>query len=324
MDRRDPSVRWLLETDNPSVRCFTLTELCGVPPEAEEAKRARRAIVRGPQVRALLSGQKPDGGFGVHPYRKWHGAHWRLVSLVELGIPMEFPPALAAAEQVLAWLQSDEHSLLTKKIDGRWRCHASMEGNALAVCCRLGLADDPRVRKLLGLLRETQWPDGGWNCDPRPQAHHSSFHETLSPLWGLVEFHRVTGDHEALAAARKVSELFLRHHLFRSEHTREVINREWLALHYPPYLHYDIFQALLILSRFEGISDPRAAAALDIIERRRTSDGRCKCGSRFWRLAREKSNKPAEVVDWGRAGTNKMATLNALRVLRAAGRIVGD
>ena len=323
MNRRDPTERWLLETDNPSVRYFTLIELCGVSPEAEEAERAKRAIVRGPHVRTLLSGQEPDSGFGVHPYRKWHGAHWRLVSLVELGIPAKLPPALAAAEQVLAWLGSKEHSLTTRKISGRWRCHASQEGNALAVCCRLGLAGDPRVRGLAESLHEKQWPDGGWNCDPRPQAHHSSFHESLPPLWGLAEYHRVTGDRKTLVAARKAREFFLRHHLFRSERTGKVIIREWLTPHYPPYWHYDILQALLILSRFEGISDPRADAALDIIEQRRMPDGRWKCGPRYWRIAKEKSSKPVEIVDWGRIGPNKMATLNALRVLKAAGKFGG-
>jgi hypothetical protein len=186
------------------------------------------------------------------------------------------------------------------------------------------LADDPRVRKLLDLLRETQWPDGGWNCDPRPQAHHSSFHESLPLLWGLLEYHRATGDRQSLAAARKATEFFLRHHLFLSESTGEVIDRHWLVPHYPPYWHYDMFQALLILSRFEGISDPRTAATLEILEQRKTSDGRWKCGPRYWRIAKEKSSKPVEIVDWGRVGPNKMATLNALRVLKAAGRFGGQ
>ena len=41
----------------------------------------------------LLAGQRRDGGFGVHPYRKWTGAHWRLVSLVELEVPPEIQKA---------------------------------------------------------------------------------------------------------------------------------------------------------------------------------------------------------------------------------------
>ena len=57
-----------------------------------------------PRLTALLSGQRSDGGFGVHPYRKWTGAHWRLVSLAELAIPPGEPRAVAAAGHVLAWL----------------------------------------------------------------------------------------------------------------------------------------------------------------------------------------------------------------------------
>jgi len=43
-----------------------------------------------------------------------------------------------------------------KAIDGLVRRCASQEGNALAVCCRLGLADDPRVRLLAESLVEWQ------------------------------------------------------------------------------------------------------------------------------------------------------------------------
>jgi len=48
-------------------------------------------------ITGLLRGQRRDGGFGVHPYSKWTGAHWRLVSLVELGVPATDAKARAAA-----------------------------------------------------------------------------------------------------------------------------------------------------------------------------------------------------------------------------------
>ena len=47
----------------------------------------------------------------------------------------------------------------------------------------------------------------------------------------------------------RTAELFPQHRLFHSLRTGEVIRRDWLALHYPPYWHYDILQALLVLSR---------------------------------------------------------------------------
>lgn len=97
-------------------------------------------VLGGPRVRALLSGQHPEGGCGVHPYRKWIGAHWRLVSLVELGIPAGEPRALRAAETVLEWSTGEEHRSSILTIGGLVRRHASQEGNALAVCSRLGMA----------------------------------------------------------------------------------------------------------------------------------------------------------------------------------------
>ena len=53
----------------------------------------------------------------------------------------------------------------------------------------------------------------------------------------------------AREAADRAAELFLSHRLFRSLSDGEVIDRRWLALRYPPYCHYDVLQALLILSR---------------------------------------------------------------------------
>jgi hypothetical protein len=44
----------------------------------------------------------------------------------------------------------------------------------------------------------------------------------------------------AREAADRAAELFLSHRLFRSLSDGEVIDRRWLALHYPPYWHYDV------------------------------------------------------------------------------------
>jgi hypothetical protein len=66
--------------------------------------------------------------------------------------------------------------------------------------------------------------------------------------------------------------------------------------------------------------DPRAADALELLVRRRRADGRWQPGGRWWRPpGRLTGSGPVEVVDWGRSGPNEMLTLNALRVLKAAG-----
>ncbi|HYN64414.1 MAG TPA: hypothetical protein VES36_07415 [Candidatus Limnocylindrales bacterium] len=193
-----------------------------------------------------------------------------------------------------------------------------MEGNALAVACRLGRADDARARQLATSLIEWQWPDGGWNCDARAGGRRSSFHETHAAMWGLFEFARATGDGGAAKAADRAGELLLAHRIFRRGGTGEPIHPSWTVIHYPPYWHYDVLQALHLLARMGRARDERAADALDLFERRRLADGRWEAGGYWW--LPPGSARSVEVVDWRRGAPNEMITLNALRILRAAGR----
>jgi hypothetical protein len=310
-----PAVEWLLTSDEPAIRGMARRDLLNEPHPAE-----LNDVLAGPTVRKLLAGQKADGGFGGHPYRKWTGAHWRLVSLVELEVPPGEPRPLAALEPVLAWLTwRGRLSGYRPAADGLIRSDASMEGNALAVACRLGMAADPRVGELAEALVKWQWPDGGWNCDRKASGRRSSFHESLIPSWGLFEYARATANRDAEAAATRTAELLLEHRLFRRHGTGEPIHRSWVALHYPPYWHYDIGHALLILARMGRAGDPRAADALDILESRRRPNGRWTAGGRWWKPPG--SDRTVEAVDWDAGAGSAMLTLNALRSLKAAGRL---
>jgi hypothetical protein len=300
------------------VRYFALTDVLGEPPGSHEVRAAKKQIPQGARLRALLTGQQADGGFGVHWYKKWAGATWRLVSAVELGVSAESPVARRAANYVLSRLPYDRAE--PHQIRGRFRLHASVIGNPLGVCARLGMADDPRVRRIARSLVRWQWPDGGWNCDSSEDARHSSFYESLATFWGLNEYFRATKDNDVRAAVGRAAELFLKHRLFRSCRGDDVINSRWTRLHYPVYWHYDILQALRVLDQAGELGDPRTREALDLIESKRAKDGTWHVEGRFWRRgALHAAN--TEVVDWGIDGPNEMITLNALRVLVSAGRI---
>lgn len=296
---------WLLESDEPAVRKLARRDLLGEE-SAEE-------VLAGRMVRTLLT----DACADKRAYKKWTGAHWRIVSLVELEVPPGEPRAVEAAEYDLAEvMRSLKYGV--RVVDGLVRRCGSIEGNTLAACSRLGMAGDPRVQRLAGGLLEWQWPDGGWNCDRRASGRRSSFHETHAAAWGLHEYYRATGDIAAQAGALRAGELFLEHRLFRSLSTGEVINPKWLRPHYPPYWHYDILQALLVLSRLGLAGDERAGDALDELERQRRPDGRWNAGTPWWGPVG--GSRSPEVVDWGRTGPNELITLNGLRVLKAAGR----
>ncbi|MFZ1023886.1 MAG: hypothetical protein WAN87_07110 [Thermoplasmata archaeon] len=194
-----------------------------------------------------------------------------------------------------------------------------MIGNPLGVCARLGMADDPRVRRIAHSLVRWQWPDGGWNCDSSERARHSSFYESLATFWGLNEYLKATNDDTVRTAIDRAAELFLTHRLFRSCHGEKVIDPRWIRLHYPVYWHYDILQVLRVLDRAGKLGDPRTREALDLVESKRAEDGTWHSEGRFWRRG-PMSAANTEVVDWGGAGPNEMITLNALRGLAGSGR----
>ena len=315
--RQPGAIEWLLASSEPAIRGMARRDLLGEPADDDLSR-----TLEGPLVHKLLSGQRADGGFGVDPYRKWTGGHWRLVSLVELEVPAEAPRVKAAAEHVLRWFSTPAAVRPPPRIKGLYRAHGSIEGNGLAVFSRLGLAADPRVGRLAHDLVEWQWPDGGWNCDRHASARRSSFHETLCAIWGLHEYATATTDRDAAAAARRGAELLLEHRLFRVHGTGEPVHPSWIKLRYPAYWHYGILHALHVLRRLGLAADPRAADAVDIVAQRRDPDGRWTPDGYWW--SGPGSGPYPDVVDWGRREPSQMLTLNALRVLKAAGRSIDE
>ena len=209
-----------------------------------------------------------------------------------------------AADHVLDWIVTRRDP---EVVAGRERRHASMEGNALAVASRLGKHRDKRVKQTVEVLLRSQWPDGGWNCDRRPGATHSSFHESLAPIWGLVEYHRETGDQRAWDAAQATGELLLKHEVFKSMRTGAPIDSEWLHIHWPHYWHYDFFHGLRALSLLGLAEDPRAGPAMEHLRSLRRADGTWRAGGkRYWA-------RHTEVVDWGDA--HQIITAAAERIV---------
>jgi hypothetical protein len=274
---------------------------------------ARAGIPRGPKVRGLLRGLAPTARFGVGPYRKWDGPHWRLVSLADLRYPAGDERLWPVIDAELDWALACRPLW----VNGRARRCVSQEGNAIGACCRLGFGDDPRIGPLVDRLTECQWPDGGWNCDKRPEASHSSFHESIIPVWGLGEYRRTSGDDRVDGVIERAVDMFLRAGLFRTERRREAAWPHFLKLRYPPYWHYDVLFGLRVLVDVgvDLAGDGRAAEALDIVEAARRPDGRWAANGKWWRGVG--SSTYPEAVDWGPSKPNEMVTFHALRVLKA-------
>lgn len=327
----ESAVERLLQSDEPAIRYLTRRDVLGGPADDDESR-----ILDGPKVTALLSGQQPDGGFPGQAARGWRSTLWRMIALVELGIPPDEPRALAAASYLLDWLLDlPRHRRGPVVINGLPRTCAAGEGAALVIGSRLGMTDDPRVRTVAKALLDWQWPDGGWNCHRNASGRRSTFHESLTAAWGLHEYAQATGDTAADEASHRAVDLFLDHRLFYSTGTGipntyrpnpppegAVINPRWLKLGYPSYWHYDILAVLLLLARLGRATDRSAREAVDLLEAKRRPDGLWAADRQWWQPSESRFKHQYEVVDWGEAGVpSEMITLNVLRILRSAGRL---
>ncbi len=282
-------------------------------------------------ARMLLGHRDPDGRIitapqrgQTNPYQKWQGPHWTLVCLAEIGYRAGDRSLLPMRDQFYDWLFDPRHmrpprSLLLPGQESRFRRCASQEGYAVWYSLKLGIADD-RTEELADRLVKWQWPDGGWNCDKRPRAAISSFHETLIPLRALALHAEVTGSRRSRAAAQRASEVFLQRRMFRRRRDGQVMDSRFLLLKFPHFYSYDILFGLRVMAEAGFIGDPRCAEALEILRAKRLPGGGWPLELREWRVTDGVSTR-GTFVDWGPGGrtrANPWVTRDALFVLGAA------
>ena len=331
-------VRRLCRSPEASIRWRTRVRGLGEPRTSPAIRRLAEEVRSSARVRAILSRRDAPyrksqfGGI----YRYWQGSHWALTALADLGYPAGDPALVPMLDRSLGmWTQPrfDRTARQTPgarspALDGvllledRYRRCASQQGNALLYATRLGPLDG-RARHLAALLERWQWDDGGWNCSRAPDAHVSSFMETLSPLRGLAAYGRRSGSAAARRAAERAAEVFLSRGLFRRRSTGRVMRSDFLRLHYPRYWHYDILGGLVGLAEVGRIRDPRCREALDWLESRELPGGGWPVDARYYRISSE-YRFGCEYVDWGAPAPrrrNDWVTTDALYVLRAAGRL---
>jgi hypothetical protein len=333
----DGVLKALLNDPDPCVRYRALVDVCGASATSPRASCLREAIRSSERSVALLSTRDAAGRM-PSVYSKFTGAHWVLADLADMGYPPGDSALLPLRDQVCEFWLSPDHTrerVVEREaaryksrpgvpvIDGRARRCASQEGNALHAILGLGLADE-RVDQLAANLVRWQWPDGGWNCDRRTVVRTSSFHESLLPLRGLVCHAKLTGSGAVQEAAARAAEFFLARRLFRRRSDGSVIHDSFLKLRYPHYWQYDILIALKVMGEAGRLADPRCDEALDLLESRRLPDGGWRAEGRHYRVVREPANG-GSLVPWGtvsrRGEMNPFVTLDALYVLRAAGRL---
>lgn len=314
--------------ENPVVAYRARRLLAGESERSRTLRRLRREIGSSEMAKRLLLALN---GERFNPYRKWQGPHWTLYSLAEIGFPAGDKRLLPLRQRVMDWMFAPAFlkppsTVFFPDQPRRPRRCASMEGNAIWSQLVLDIVDEARVPLLVDRLVAFQWPDGGWNCDKRPEARTSSVQETLIPLRGLAHWYRATGDERARRAANRAAEFLLARHLLWRKRDGVLIKPEWGGpvdkIHYP-IRFYDVLSVLLVMAEMGRVSDPRCRDALDLLERKRLADG-------MFPVEWTNVTKADRIVsrgthaDWGimhKKKGNALVTVDALYVLREAGRV---
>ena len=298
----DVSLDWLLEGD-PAIRWQVERDLLDKPPEVWEVTRAD--VARVGWGKRLLNQQDEGGTWGRGLYGpKWTSTTYTLLLLRRLGLPPSNSQAITGCRRLLDdgdWINGG-----VSLFRGLQLAEKCVNGMVLSLVSYFDVSDS-RADAIAGMLRVGRLPDGGWNCEDRRGATHSSFHTTISVLEGLLEWKRRTGRSDVDGAIASGQEFMLDHQMHRSHRSGEVINQAWSTFHFPPRWHYDVLRGLDHLQDAGASTDDRAADAVELVRSKRRKDGRWSKGSQY-------SGRVYFIFEPGSV-PGRWNTLRALRVL---------
>ena len=298
-------VDWLLDSD-PAIRWQVMRDLLDAPPDAVAAERAKVATEG--WGAAILAAQDPDGRWSGGTFApRWIGTSDTLHLLYLFGPDPTAPEvqrALAPVHEAARWDYDPEMRFWDGEVE------PCINGRTVAIGAYFG----QDVRGIVDRLLTEQMADGGWNCEQETGSVRGAFDTTLNVLEGLLEYERSTGANGAVTAARiRGEEYLLDRHLLRRLSDGEIPQRRWLYPGFPNAWFYDVVRVLDYYRDARPESDERMDEALDIVENKRTEDGR-------WLM--DHAYHDASLVDFGESEgqPSRWITLRALRIMRWAGR----
>lgn len=259
---------WLLEGDV-SIQYQTYRDLLD-----QERPDLKSRISSEGWGKEFLSRRGPNGHWGVRFYEpKWISTHYTLLDLRNLCISQDHAEIQDAVNLVA------DHE---KSNDGGVDPHAKKSGSDVCVngmflhyACYFKI-EEAKLESVIDFLLDQWMPDGGFNCmSNRSGAVHSSLHTTLSVLEGITTYkqngygYRIRELDRAENASR---EFVLIHQLFKSDHTGEVIRKDFLKFPYPPRWRYDILRAMDHFQEAKMAWDERMRPAVDMIFKKRNKN----------------------------------------------------
>jgi len=322
---------WLLEEDDPALRLYALTRLCGEAEDSPAAAAARAVLMKSGPAAAILRLQEAGGWWGeagAFYTDKYGGAVWQLLILAELGAEGADPRIAAAVEFLLASSQDRESGGFSVEPSAKGGGRPSyvipcLTGNMAWAITRLGYGDDPRVAAAVNWICAHQQARDGVEVVPSGSARgtaleascfgrHSCFMGVVKSLKALAAIGPRKRSKAVKAKIAELAEFMLVHRVHKRSHDLSKVSKPgWLKFGFPLMYQTDALEILCILAEL-GIRDERASEAADAIEAARGADGR-------WKLANSYNGKT--LIDIEKKGeASKWITARALYALKGQGR----
>ncbi|QMS85465.1 prenyltransferase/squalene oxidase repeat-containing protein [Candidatus Xianfuyuplasma coldseepsis] len=299
MDR----IKWLLEGDV-SIQYQVHRDLLD-----DDNESLRNRITYEGWGKQLLDLQQDNGHWGGGYYHyKWISTHYTLMELRRLNIKPN--PSILRICNIIADDYKTNDGGITPNPQHWEFSDVCINGMSLYFMCYFGIAEE-KLKSVIDFIISQQLPDGGFNCNYNYEkygARHSSLHSTVSMVEGFNSFLQNGYNYkkdDVIRMREEAIEFMLMHRLFKSDHTGEVIKKQFTMLSYPPRWKYDILRALDAM-REAGITyDERMADAFVILEKKQRKDG-------TWPLQNKHSGK----VHFDMEKPGSSSRWNTLRVLR--------
>jgi len=255
---------WLLEDADPALAYQIHRDLLTADESRIRGLRAR--IAEEGLGRALLERRRSDGHWGNGVYNpKWTCTHYVLFELVQLGIEPDNAECRASASLLLDFPAGKDGGVnYARTVEYSDVC---INGMILNIASYFGINDE-RVHRVVAFLLAIQMGDGGWNCEYYHGAQKSSLHTTISILEGISRF-MTLGDpyrnRELEVARSKGIDFILKHELYKTFTTGEIIKDEFLKFCFPVRWKYDIMRCLDYFQSEKVAYDPMMGDALALV-----------------------------------------------------------
>lgn len=230
----------------------------------------------------ILEVRNRDGYWGQGYYQpKWISSHYTLLDLKNLNCHQYNREIRESIDIVLNTLKAEDGGIC---LGPSTKEHSDICVNAMFLnFASYFRSSEDKLESIVDSILDEKMDDGGFNCrTKRSGAKHSSLHTTISVLEGFLEFKKAGYNYrldEIELTEESAKEFILQHRLFMSDHTGEIIHKDFLKMSYPWRWKYNIVRAMDYFQSSETIWDERMRPAMDVIVKKRKRSGLWTCNS---------------------------------------------